>query len=78
MPNIGYHLKGYCYCVVHFFISVTLHMSASNNLGLIHVPILFSYLMSHQVSLQGLENFLCLFHYVQHRPNNSKDALKFW
>ncbi|XP_034753584.1 lysosomal-trafficking regulator isoform X3 [Etheostoma cragini] len=30
-----------------------------------------------QVSLQGLENFLCLFHYVQHHPNNSKDALKF-
>ncbi|XP_018535784.1 lysosomal-trafficking regulator isoform X2 [Lates calcarifer] len=31
-----------------------------------------------QVSLQSLENFLCLFHYVQHHPNHStKDALKF-
>ncbi|KAM4729225.1 lysosomal-trafficking regulator isoform 1-T1 [Anableps anableps] len=31
-----------------------------------------------QISLQSLENFLCLFHYVQHHPNNStKDALKF-
>ncbi|XP_034408549.1 lysosomal-trafficking regulator isoform X4 [Cyclopterus lumpus] len=30
-----------------------------------------------QVSLQGLENFLCLFHYVQRHPDNSKDALKF-
>ncbi|XP_053188690.1 lysosomal-trafficking regulator isoform X1 [Scomber japonicus] len=31
-----------------------------------------------QVSLQSLENFLCLFHYVQHHPNQStKDALKF-
>ncbi|KAE8280428.1 Lysosomal-trafficking regulator Beige-like protein [Larimichthys crocea] len=31
-----------------------------------------------QVSLQGLENFLCLFHYVQHHPSHStKDALKF-
>ncbi|XP_028280142.1 lysosomal-trafficking regulator isoform X9 [Parambassis ranga] len=28
------------------------------------------------VSLQSLENFLCLFHYVQHHPN-TKDALKF-
>lgn len=35
--------------------------------------------VSYQVSLQGLENFLCLFHYVQHQPNHStKDALKFW
>ncbi|XP_024863409.2 lysosomal-trafficking regulator isoform X1 [Kryptolebias marmoratus] len=31
-----------------------------------------------QVSLQRLENFLCLFHYVQHHPyQNAKDALKF-
>ncbi|KAM6997778.1 LOW QUALITY PROTEIN: lysosomal-trafficking regulator [Tautogolabrus adspersus] len=31
-----------------------------------------------QVSLQGLERFLCLFHYVQHHPNHSsKDALRF-
>nr|XP_015799444.2 lysosomal-trafficking regulator isoform X1 [Nothobranchius furzeri]XP_054605786.1 lysosomal-trafficking regulator isoform X1 [Nothobranchius furzeri] len=31
-----------------------------------------------QVSLQSLENFLCLFHYVQHHPSQStKDALKF-
>ncbi|XP_069001150.1 lysosomal-trafficking regulator isoform X4 [Embiotoca jacksoni] len=31
-----------------------------------------------QVSLQSLENFLCLFHYVQHHPNHStKDALRF-
>ncbi|XP_068597852.1 lysosomal-trafficking regulator [Brachionichthys hirsutus] len=31
-----------------------------------------------QVSLQGLENFLCLFHYVQHHPDHSaRDALKF-
>ncbi|XP_056292280.1 lysosomal-trafficking regulator isoform X2 [Pseudoliparis swirei] len=30
-----------------------------------------------QVSLQGLETFLCLFHNVQHQPDNSKDALKF-
>ncbi|XP_058507212.1 lysosomal-trafficking regulator isoform X4 [Solea solea] len=31
-----------------------------------------------QVSLQSLENFLCLFHYVQHHPSHStKDALKF-
>ncbi|XP_047459394.1 lysosomal-trafficking regulator isoform X2 [Mugil cephalus] len=31
-----------------------------------------------QVSLQSLENFLCLFHYVQHQPSHStKDALKF-
>ncbi|XP_026212302.1 lysosomal-trafficking regulator isoform X5 [Anabas testudineus] len=31
-----------------------------------------------QVSLQSLENFLCLFHYVQHHPNHStKDVLKF-
>lgn len=33
----------------------------------------------YQVSLQSLENFLCLFHYVQHHPNHStKDVLKFW
>lgn len=31
-----------------------------------------------QVSLQSLENFLCLFHYVQHHcKHSSKDALKF-
>ncbi|KAM9364527.1 LOW QUALITY PROTEIN: lysosomal-trafficking regulator [Pholidichthys leucotaenia] len=31
-----------------------------------------------QVSLQSLENFLCLFHYVQHHPNPStKDVLRF-
>ncbi|XP_061693071.1 lysosomal-trafficking regulator isoform X3 [Syngnathoides biaculeatus] len=30
-----------------------------------------------QVTLQSLENFLCLFHYVQHQPNHTKDALKF-
>ncbi|XP_053730574.1 lysosomal-trafficking regulator isoform X1 [Synchiropus splendidus] len=31
-----------------------------------------------QISLQCLENFLCLFHYVQHQPSrNAKDALKF-
>lgn len=31
-----------------------------------------------QVSLQSLENFLCLFHYVQHHPTYSTtDALKF-
>ncbi|KAM6916813.1 lysosomal-trafficking regulator isoform 2-T2 [Xenentodon cancila] len=31
-----------------------------------------------QISLQSLENFLCVFHYVQHHPNDStKDALKF-
>ncbi|KAM9727298.1 lysosomal-trafficking regulator isoform 1-T3 [Menidia menidia] len=31
-----------------------------------------------QVSLQSLENFLCLFHYVQHSPNHgTKDGLKF-
>ncbi|XP_061914503.1 lysosomal-trafficking regulator isoform X1 [Entelurus aequoreus] len=30
-----------------------------------------------QVSLQSLENFLCLFHYVQHHPHHTKDALKF-
>ncbi|XP_036071561.1 lysosomal-trafficking regulator isoform X2 [Oryzias melastigma] len=31
-----------------------------------------------QISLQSLENFLCLFHYVQHHPTlSSKDALKF-
>ncbi|XP_068182991.1 lysosomal-trafficking regulator isoform X2 [Antennarius striatus] len=31
-----------------------------------------------QVSLQGLENFLCLFHYVQHHPNHgTRDSLKF-
>ncbi|XP_033836122.1 lysosomal-trafficking regulator isoform X1 [Periophthalmus magnuspinnatus] len=30
-----------------------------------------------QVTLQSLENFLCLFHYVQHLPNHTKDALKF-
>lgn len=35
--------------------------------------------LCYQVSLQGLEHFLCLFHYVQHHPNQSnKDALKFW
>ncbi|KAI9519904.1 hypothetical protein NQZ68_022931 [Dissostichus eleginoides] len=34
--------------------------------------------ISREVSLQCLESFLCLFHYVQHHPNNSKDALKFW
>lgn len=33
----------------------------------------------YQVSLQSLENFLCLFHYVQHHcKHSSKDALKFW
>ncbi|XP_061142005.1 lysosomal-trafficking regulator isoform X3 [Syngnathus typhle] len=30
-----------------------------------------------QVSLQSLENFLCLFHYVQHHPQHTKDALRF-
>ncbi|XP_037321151.2 lysosomal-trafficking regulator isoform X2 [Pungitius pungitius] len=30
-----------------------------------------------QVSLQCLENFLCLFHYAQRHPNDGKDALKF-
>nr|XP_057914283.1 lysosomal-trafficking regulator isoform X2 [Doryrhamphus excisus] len=30
-----------------------------------------------QVTLQSLENFLCLFHYVQHHPHHTKDALKF-
>ncbi|XP_056902658.1 lysosomal-trafficking regulator isoform X3 [Takifugu flavidus] len=31
-----------------------------------------------QVSLQGLEHFLCLFHYVQHHPSQSSDgALRF-
>uniref|UniRef100_A0AAV2JKV3 Lysosomal trafficking regulator n=1 Tax=Knipowitschia caucasica TaxID=637954 RepID=A0AAV2JKV3_KNICA len=30
-----------------------------------------------QVTLQNLENFLCLFHYVQHLPNQTTDALKF-
>lgn len=30
-----------------------------------------------QVTLQSLENFLCLFHYVQHLPSHTKDALKF-
>lgn len=37
-----------------------------------------SFSVFYQVSLQSLENFLCLFHYVQHHPNNTKDALKFW
>lgn len=40
-----------------------------------HVSVSICY----QVSLQGLENFLCLFHYVQHHPNHStKEALIFW
>ncbi|XP_054654684.1 lysosomal-trafficking regulator isoform X1 [Dunckerocampus dactyliophorus] len=30
-----------------------------------------------QVTLQSLESFLCLFHYVQHHPLHTKDALKF-
>ncbi|MEQ2191578.1 hypothetical protein XENOCAPTIV_030575 [Xenoophorus captivus] len=31
-----------------------------------------------QISLHSLENFLCLFHYVQHHPDNgNKDALTF-
>ncbi|XP_078787658.1 lysosomal-trafficking regulator isoform X5 [Oryzias latipes] len=31
-----------------------------------------------QISLQSLESFLCLFHYVQHHPTlSSKDALRF-
>ncbi|XP_037128426.1 lysosomal-trafficking regulator isoform X2 [Syngnathus acus] len=30
-----------------------------------------------QVSLQSLENFLCLFHYVQHHPQHTKDGLRF-
>lgn len=53
-----------------------------SNQGLIDVATRASHLcfsVCYQVSLQSLENFLCLFHYVQHHSkHSSKDALRFW
>lgn len=71
--NRSSHEKGITLCSTGF-ISLPLHFGT-----VIMILLLLFVLFSPQISLQSLESFLCLFHYVQHHPTlSSKDALRFW
>ncbi|MEQ2258690.1 hypothetical protein XENORESO_001256, partial [Xenotaenia resolanae] len=54
------------------------HLSSSSSLCNYQSHCCSCLCVDSQISLQSLENFLCLFHYVQHHPDNgTKDALTF-